>query len=64
MMNKTAAIQALKQGEEHEIQEYEAAIKNPDLDPECLTLIQYQLLPQTRQHISMLEQMMAADNRS
>src|SRR5581483_2346954 len=62
LFGKTAAIKALKEGEEHGIQEYEEAIKNPDLEPECLTLIQYQLLPQTRQHVTALEQMMATEH--
>jgi demethoxyubiquinone hydroxylase (CLK1/Coq7/Cat5 family) len=64
LFGKTAALKALKEGEEQGIEEYEEAIKDPNLDPECLTLIQFQLLPQTRQHVSLLDQMLAVDKQA
>jgi demethoxyubiquinone hydroxylase (CLK1/Coq7/Cat5 family) len=61
MFGKNAALKALKEGEEHGIKEYEEAVKDPNLESECVTLIQFQLLPQTRQHVAALEQMMAGN---
>lgn len=53
-----AALKALKEGEEHGLKEYEAALKN-GLPPECKILIESKLLPQTRQHIPTLDRLMA-----
>jgi hypothetical protein len=61
IFGKNAALKILKEGEEHEIKEYEETVKDPNLESECVTLIQFQLLPQTRQHVAALEQMMAGN---
>ena len=55
-----AALKALKEGEEHGVKDYEAALENTALAPECRSLIQSQLLPQTRSHIAALDQIMDA----
>jgi uncharacterized protein (TIGR02284 family) len=54
----TAALKALKEGEEHGLKEYEEALEEGDLPMECQTLIRTQLLPQTRDHIAILNRSM------
>lgn len=49
------AVAALKAGEEAEIREYELALENPDLGEKCRRLIATQLLPQTYEHLLMLD---------
>lgn len=49
------AVAALKAGEEAEIREYETALENPALGEECRRLISSQLLPQTYEHLLMLD---------
>jgi uncharacterized protein (TIGR02284 family) len=56
----TAALKALKEGEEHGVKQYEEALKDGDLPADCQTLIRTTLLPQTREHISALDRMMAS----
>lgn len=58
VFGNSAAIKALKEGEEHGIKEYEDALKNRKLDPECRQLISARLLPQTRNHIPALDRFM------
>jgi uncharacterized protein (TIGR02284 family) len=53
-----AALKALKEGEEHGMKEYEKALKD-NLPPECRALIESTLLPQTREHIPILDRLMA-----
>ncbi len=60
LMGGAAALKALKEGEEHGIKDYEEALKQDDLPVECKSLIQTQLLPQTRQHVAELDQLMQA----
>jgi len=55
-----AALQALKKGEEHGIKEYEKALQDSNLDPECQTLICSDLLPRARQHIPILDRLINA----
>jgi uncharacterized protein (TIGR02284 family) len=60
LFGNTAALKALKEGEEHGIKSYEAALKDPDLPADCRELIRTQLLPQTRAHIPVLDRLMQA----
>lgn len=53
----TAALQALKEGENQGIRDYETALRDHGLAPECITLIRSQLLPQTREHVLALERL-------
>ena len=59
LFGKTAALKALKEGEEHGVSSYESALKDKTLPAECQTLIRDTLLPRCRQHIQNLDQMMA-----
>jgi hypothetical protein len=54
------AAQTLKQGEEHGVGDYERALQNEHLPPECKTLIHDQLLPHTREHVATLERILEA----
>ncbi len=59
MFGETAALKALKEGEEHGLNSYESALRDENLPPDCKDLIA-QLIPQTRAHITMLDQLMMA----
>jgi uncharacterized protein (TIGR02284 family) len=60
LFGNTAALKALKEGEEQGVQSYEAALQDEGLPAECQTLIRSQLLPQTRAHIAVLDGLMNA----
>jgi uncharacterized protein (TIGR02284 family) len=60
LFGNTAALKALKEGEEHGVKEYEEALKDADLAPDCVALIRSTLLPQTRAHIPVLDRLMEA----
>jgi hypothetical protein len=53
------AIAALAQGEKHGGNDYESALKNPNLDPACKALIRSDLLPKCQSHVAQLDQLMA-----
>jgi uncharacterized protein (TIGR02284 family) len=55
LFGNRAAWEALRQGEEHGVNDYEVALKDPHLADECRTLIETKLLPAQRRHISLLE---------
>jgi hypothetical protein len=54
------AARTLKQGEELGVTDYERALQNDHLPPECKTLIHEQLLPHTREHVATLERILEA----
>jgi bacterioferritin (cytochrome b1) len=56
----TAALKALKEGEEHGISSYESALKEAGLPEQCQGMIGGRLLPQTRSHVTSLERLMSA----
>jgi len=60
LFGNTAALKALKEGEEHGIKEYEKALEDESLPQECKALIRTRLLPQTQAHIPMLDHLMEA----
>ena len=57
LFGNTAALKALKEGEEHGRNAYEDALLDPDIMPSCKVLIT-QLLIQTRAHINILDRLM------
>ncbi len=57
LFGNTAALKALKEGEEHGIKEYEDALEDKDLDQECKTLIRSTLLPRQRAHLAVLDRL-------
>jgi uncharacterized protein (TIGR02284 family) len=60
IFGNAAAIKALKEGEEHGLKEYQNALNDTNLDPECRQLISSTLLPRTRSHISQLDQFLTS----
>jgi uncharacterized protein (TIGR02284 family) len=56
----TAALKALKEGEEHGINSYESALDDAGLPEECHTMIGGRLLPQARSHVTALDRHLAA----
>jgi uncharacterized protein (TIGR02284 family) len=50
-------LAALKQGEEHGIGQYEAALENQDVHPDCHQLIRTDLLPACRKHVAELDRL-------
>jgi uncharacterized protein (TIGR02284 family) len=56
---KTPALKALKEGEEQGVSDYESALQDRSLPPECRSLIENDLLPHCRQHIQGLDRLMA-----
>jgi len=58
VFGETAALKALKEGEEHGINQYRDALDDRDLTPDCKSLISSQLLPQTQAHVSELDRLM------
>ena len=60
LFGKTVALRALKEGEEQGIFEYENALKDFDLPADCKNLIETKLLPKTKAHIPVLDQLLTA----
>lgn len=58
LLGNDAALQALKQGEEQGIRDYEGALQDDDLPADCKLLIQSKLLPPTREHVPLLDGLM------
>jgi uncharacterized protein (TIGR02284 family) len=59
MFGESNALRALKEGEEHGVKDYEAALKDTSMAPECMEIIR-ELLPKTKQHIVALDRMISS----
>jgi rubrerythrin len=57
-LGPSTALSALRQGEEHGINEYEDALKNDGVHPDCKDLIRTDLLPKCRGHVEELNRLM------
>jgi len=57
LFGNSAALKALKEGEEHGIKEYERAMEKDYLAPEVKSLIVSELLPKCRSHLFTLDRM-------
>jgi len=64
VFGKTAALKALKEGEEHGIKEYQQALGGNELPSECKNLIRDKLLPWCQSHLASLDRLMSAQSRS
>lgn len=62
IFGETAAMKALKEGEEQGLNSYESALKNPDMPHDCHELIRTTLMPRTRSHLSVLDRLMTEKN--
>lgn len=60
LLGDGVALRALKEGEEQGIFEYENALKDFDLPADCKRLIEDTLLPRTKEHIPILDRLMAS----
>lgn len=60
VFGNAAALKALKEGEEHGIASYERALGENTLPAVCQELIRFTLLPQTRQHVQVLDHLLEA----
>jgi hypothetical protein len=59
LFGNTAALKALKEGEEHGAKLYEDALRDQDVDEESKTWIRSRFLPQTQAHIATLDRLMS-----
>ncbi|HTK74344.1 MAG TPA: DUF2383 domain-containing protein [Gemmataceae bacterium] len=57
IFGNTAALEALRQGEQHGIKEYERAMEAEELAAETSKLIRSKLLPQAQSHIAVLDRL-------
>ncbi|MBC7817425.1 MAG: DUF2383 domain-containing protein [Planctomycetaceae bacterium] len=53
------ALKALKEGEERGIKDYENALADQELQSDCRVLIETELLPKTRAHVSVLSRLIS-----
>ncbi|MFO0808532.1 MAG: DUF2383 domain-containing protein [Gemmataceae bacterium] len=59
VFGRTAALKALKEGEEYGTNSYRSALEDQALPSECQALIRGTLLPRCRQHVQSLDRLMA-----
>jgi uncharacterized protein (TIGR02284 family) len=57
LLGNTAALKALKEGEEHGLKEYQDALDNKDLPADCRELL-LGFIPKQRQHIQAIDQLL------
>lgn len=60
LFGDAATFKVLKEGEEHGLKEYESALADENLDPECKTLILNTLIPRQKKHIEAMDRLMKA----
>jgi uncharacterized protein (TIGR02284 family) len=58
LFGDTAALKALKEGEEHGLKDYQDALEDKNLPADCRELI-LSFIPKQRQHIAILDQLKA-----
>lgn len=56
LFGNDAAMKALKQGEEHGVNEYKEALEDDNIKPELKQMIRTQFLPKQQEHIKTLQQ--------
>lgn len=62
VIGPTTALAALRQGEEHGISEYESALDNEDINPDCHQLIRTDLLSVSQKHVDELNRLLGGMN--
>jgi uncharacterized protein (TIGR02284 family) len=62
LFGDASSLKALKEGEEHGLNDYQRAIK--DVDPTSAQLLQNQLIPAQRRHIDLLDQLINSVGRA
>ena len=58
LFGNAAALKALKEGEEHGLKDYQSALQNKDMAPECLALIRG-LVTKQQEHIAALDRLIS-----
>ncbi|MCE9567950.1 MAG: PA2169 family four-helix-bundle protein [Planctomycetes bacterium] len=56
--SNSLGLAALKQGEQHAINEYEEALRNEAVNPDCKELIRSELLPNDKVHLEKLDRLL------
>lgn len=59
LFGDTAALKALKEGEEHGLKSYERKLQGGSLDPQSEAIVR-QLIPQQQRHIAALDRLMTS----
>lgn len=62
VIGPATALAALRQGEEHTINEFEDTLKHQNVNLECKNLIRTNLLPNSRKHVDELNRLMGGMN--
>jgi len=62
LFGKSAALQALQEGEEHGVEEYEEVLGIGRLPDDCKGLVRMRLMPQCHAHIQVLGRLIAAQS--
>ena len=62
IFGKTAALKALKEGEEHGLKDYQSALTG--VDANSAQLIQNQLIPAQQRHINLLDQLIGSVSKA
>lgn len=60
LLGSNSALEALQKGEQAGQKDYESALKDDQVMPECKTLFNTKLLPSTIEHISTIERLQKA----
>jgi len=63
VFGKAAALKALKEGEEHGINEYKEALTG-DVPDDCKSLIRTQFLPQCQAHVVVIDRLMETQSKT
>ena len=58
LFGNTAALKAMKEGEEHGLKDYQDALESGDLAPDCVDLVRG-LVTKQRQHIGVIDRWMS-----
>ena len=60
LLGESPALAVLEEGEEHGINEYDEALRNPEVMEEIKTVIRRDLQPPLSKHVSALERLRAS----
>ena len=58
LFGNSAALKALKAGEERGVKDYESAVQDPEMPSDCQMLIRADILPRARTHLHVLDRLM------
>lgn len=62
LFGDAAALKTLKEGEEHGLKDFQAAVE--DVDPASMDLLQNQMIPAQQRHIALLDQLIGAAGKA